>query len=198
MGLGGMEDEAPDHERDHLANAENEALAKALTNQYFSGPSRPWPYAEFFPIAVQFFVRDSWDHFHTLEIKFVEGDRATMKDWELGSMATAHILKVYLNESWVAETTTLTSAQCAALLDMDKFDTWAERIDPNLMAELEQYIPALYSSRPSEPEGEETQYLTDEEDILDKDSPAHREMPLDWDTRSDKDDKFIDEYYSDL
>jgi hypothetical protein len=198
MGLSDMQDESPDHQRDHLANTENDALAKALTNQYFSGPSRPWTMFDFFPIGVQFFVRDSWDHFQTLEKKFLLEGRGTLKDWELGTMATAHILKNYLTEHWVSDLTVLSSAQCAALLDMDKFDTWAEKIDPALMNELEQYIPALYSSRPSEPEGGETQYLTDEEDILDADSPAHREMPLDWDTRDDKEDKFSDEMYSDL
>jgi len=118
-----------------MEQMETEKLKKALTLQYFQDASFKWDLYTFKPIAIQFFVRDSWDHFIEVEQKFKDnGDQSTgMGDWELGILATAYVSDMYCQFLWNGREK-VTAQEAINFLDISAFDKWAENVSEDKLS----------------------------------------------------------------
>lgn len=152
-----MRDDSIDGHDYGIDQAETDKLKMALVTQYFHSETATWTMDAYFPVAIQFFVRDSWDHYKMLEERF-KGSH-NLNDWELGVQATVHVTKKYLTIKF-SNQESVSREQAIEWLDMDAFDTWANGLNDDDLQELNQYMPEKYNDTPPEPTEAEMEKYT--------------------------------------
>ena len=161
----------------HSFDKESVDLKKQQVDNNFYNPDKIWTSDEFRRFAINFFVRDTEEKFNQLREKFEGPEKDKIKDFELGVQASVHLLDLYLKTIVFKDKDTISNEQAIDFQDMENFDNWGEQIDESVVAELEQYIPIQYKSRPKENiENEsDSMYLRDGEEAL-TDEALDREL----------------------
>ena len=156
---------------------ENEPLRLQLIQTHLQDNSKTWTQQEFLPVALQFFIKETYETIWALQVK---SNSEKLTDHEQGILSSAHIIEHYLEKSYNSQAY-ITSNECAELLSFTSYEQYGNEHADEIIDRLEKHSPGKYLE---DYDQHDSTYLDDLENELD-DTDSELDLNTDWEDYED-------------